>query len=277
MGYSSFYKHIFFKTKLKKKGTIFSYASYKRQQFFYPLFHIKITLSLPYLSATLVLERIIATQKRYWYLSSIIFIIFTPSFIQNTARATTHAQQAVPISRSVQFARLITVLPETIPTATPTLTIIEATPSDQPEPRQIITLPEAPKQQTAVVAPKEIPQTRGVFIWPVTGLITQYPTSYHMAIDIAFRGNSQIAAARTGTVEYAGCVRGGYGCHIVLTHDDGYKSLYGHLSELFVTMGQSVSQNQVIGRMGATGRATGVHLHFEIRQEGTLINPLQFL
>jgi murein DD-endopeptidase MepM/ murein hydrolase activator NlpD len=115
------------------------------------------------------------------------------------------------------------------------------------------------------------------FIWPTSGVITQYPVWYHMALDIANPGAPAILAADSGTVSYAGCLSWGYGCHVVIDHGNGYQTLYAHLSRYDVEAGQSVSQGQVIGVMGSTGRSTGTHLHFEIRQGGQLINPLNFL
>jgi len=115
------------------------------------------------------------------------------------------------------------------------------------------------------------------FIWPTSGSITQYPVWYHMALDIANPGAPAILAADSGTVSYAGCLSWGYGCHVVIDHGNGYQTLYAHLSRYDVEAGQSVSQGQVIGMMGSTGRSTGTHLHFEIRQGGQLLNPLNFL
>lgn len=117
----------------------------------------------------------------------------------------------------------------------------------------------------------------GNFIWPTTGLITQYPVWYHMALDIANASAPPVLAADSGTVSYAGCIEGGYGCHIIIDHANGYQSLYGHLSSIGVAVGQGVGQGQTIGIMGSTGRSTGTHLHFEIRSGGALLNPLSFL
>ena len=117
----------------------------------------------------------------------------------------------------------------------------------------------------------------GNFIWPASGRITQYPTWYHMAVDIANRSAPPILAADSGTVIYAGCIRYGYGCHVVIDHGNGYKTLYAHLSRIYVSIGQKVGKGQAIGRMGSTGRSTGTHLHFEIRWGRRLLNPLKFL
>ncbi|MEI6326981.1 MAG: M23 family metallopeptidase [Candidatus Roizmanbacteria bacterium] len=115
------------------------------------------------------------------------------------------------------------------------------------------------------------------FIWPTNGIITQYPASYHMALDIANPSQPPVIAADTGTVIYSGCFSWGYGCHIIIDHNNGYRSLYGHLSRRDVEQGATVSQGQQIGTMGSTGRSTGTHLHFEIRQGSTLLNPQNFL
>lgn len=116
------------------------------------------------------------------------------------------------------------------------------------------------------------------FIWPTTGSITQYPIWYHVALDIANPSAPPVIAADSGTVSYSNCLGWGYGCHIIIDHGNGYESLYAHLSSLNVSAGQSVGKGQTIGIMGSTGRSTGTHLHFEIRQNGTpLFNILSFL
>lgn len=115
------------------------------------------------------------------------------------------------------------------------------------------------------------------FIWPTSGSISQYPVWYHMAVDIQNPGAPPILASDTGTVTYAGCVRYGYGCSIIIDHANGYESLYAHLSSIGVSPGQAVVQGQQIGIMGSTGRSTGTHLHFEVRSGGVLLNPLNFL
>jgi murein DD-endopeptidase MepM/ murein hydrolase activator NlpD len=134
----------------------------------------------------------------------------------------------------------------------------------------------APVYKTAPV-PQFIAGSGGKFIWPAQGQITQRPVSYHMAIDIANRNAPPIGAGDSGTVTYAGCLRYGYGCHVIINHADGFQTLYGHLSQINVSVGQGVSRGQVIGRMGSTGRSTGTHLHFEVRKNGVLLNPFNFL
>lgn len=138
-------------------------------------------------------------------------------------------------------------------------------------------MPEAaPIIRTAPV-PQFIAGAGGKFMWPAQGLITQYPVSYHMAVDIANASAPPIAAGEAGTVSYAGCLRYGYGCHVIINHIDGYQTLYAHLSSYTVSAGAVVGRGQVIGRMGSTGRSTGTHLHFEVRKNGVPLNPLGFL
>lgn len=115
------------------------------------------------------------------------------------------------------------------------------------------------------------------FIWPTSGVISQYPIWYHMALDIANPSSPSVIAADSGTVTFAGCLNWGYGCHVIIDHGNGYQSLYAHLSRYDVEPGDSVGQGRVIGIMGSTGRSTGTHLHFEIRSGGQLLNPLNFL
>jgi len=115
------------------------------------------------------------------------------------------------------------------------------------------------------------------FVWPTSGVITQYPAWYHMALDIANSAGPAVLAADSGTITYAGCLNWGYGCHVVIDHGNGYQTLYGHMSSFSPNAGDSVSQGQQIGVMGSTGRSSGTHLHFEIRSGGTLLNPINFL
>ena len=140
--------------------------------------------------------------------------------------------------------------------------------------------PEQPKY--AAMAPHYANAIAGVrgssnFIWPTTGIITQYPTWYHMAFDIASNSLPPIIAADTGTVTYAGCINWGYGCHVVVDHGNGYQTLYGHMSAISVNAGQEVNQGQQLGNMGSTGNSTGPHCHFEIRLNGELQNPQNYL
>jgi murein DD-endopeptidase MepM/ murein hydrolase activator NlpD len=117
-------------------------------------------------------------------------------------------------------------------------------------------------------------------IKPTSGIYTTYFRSGHWAVDIADSSKPQISAAANGTVVKAQCGwNGGYGCVIVVDHGDGFQTLYAHLSEIAVSVGDSVSQGGKIGTMGNTGRVygrTGIHLHFEVVDNGKKKNPLAF-
>lgn len=118
----------------------------------------------------------------------------------------------------------------------------------------------------------------GGFVWPAQGGISQGYRFYHKAIDIANRGGGPILAADSGRVVVAGWPdNSGYGNRVVIDHNNGYVTLYAHMSRINVVPGQSVNRGDIIGQMGSTGRSTGVHLHFEIRAGGALQNPLNYL
>lgn len=115
--------------------------------------------------------------------------------------------------------------------------------------------------------------------WPLTerGFITQQlvaeDESQHQGLDIAIPSHSYIRAAGAGEVLEVG--RDSiYGRYVLLDHGQGYQSLYGHAASTLVQTGQQVRRNEVIGLSGSTGRSTAPHLHFEILQEGTPVDPL---
>ena len=70
---------------------------------------------------------------------------------------------------------------------------------------------------------------------------------------------------------------GGFGNEIIIQHDSNYLSLYGHLSEILVNKGDTVKQGQLIGKTGNSGRSTGPHLHFTIKEDGKAVDPVQYL
>lgn len=116
------------------------------------------------------------------------------------------------------------------------------------------------------------------FIWPSGGSITQYYAWYHPGVDIANSSAPGIAASDGGIVVVAGWPDGyGYGNRVVIDHGNGYRSLYAHLSNVYVSVGEKVSRGQLVGQMGSTGRSTGTHLHLEIHYKGVPLNPLAIL
>lgn len=121
------------------------------------------------------------------------------------------------------------------------------------------------------------------YIWPVSGgrITSEYgwrtdpftrERSFHGGIDIGLPEGSPVYASAGGVVIEAG-VKGGYGLAVVIQHDDGLVTLYGHASKILVKKGQRVAQGQLIARVGSTGRATGPHLHFEVRKGEATIDP----
>jgi len=118
----------------------------------------------------------------------------------------------------------------------------------------------------------------GAFVWPTGGQISQGFAWYHKAIDIANRAAPNIVAADAGKVVVAGWPdNSGYGNRVIIDHGNGYKTLYAHMSTIYVVNGQSVGRGSAIGKMGCTGRCTGTHLHFEVIRSGTYLSPLSVL
>jgi murein DD-endopeptidase MepM/ murein hydrolase activator NlpD len=123
--------------------------------------------------------------------------------------------------------------------------------------------------------------SRAGFIWPATGPISSYFGPSHplgIDIDLFSNPNAPIVAAAAGKVVFAGgdpCCS--YGLYVIVEHANGYSTLYAHLSQINVVVGQQVTQGQLLGLGGRTGYATGNHLHFEVRINGTVIDPLSVL
>jgi murein DD-endopeptidase MepM/ murein hydrolase activator NlpD len=117
------------------------------------------------------------------------------------------------------------------------------------------------------------------FIWPVNGsVVSPFGMRWgrmHEGIDIAAGYGTPIAAAASGTVIYAGWM-GGYGNLIIIDHGGGIATAYGHQSS-FAVGGGTVSQGQTIGYVGCTGHCYGPHLHFEVRVNGSAVDPLGYL
>ncbi len=119
----------------------------------------------------------------------------------------------------------------------------------------------------------------GSFMWPAgSSYISTYFAWWHPGIDLPNKAAPPIVAAAGGTVVVAGWPDNyGYGNRVMIDHGNGYQTLYAHLSNIYVSNGERVSRGQTIGKMGSTGRSTGIHLHFEIRFKGIAVNPLSIL
>lgn len=119
----------------------------------------------------------------------------------------------------------------------------------------------------------------GKFIWPTespTHYISQGYKRYHRGIDLPRTNGWGVYASAPGIVQIK-TYRGGYGKLIIINHGGGWSTYYAHLSEYKVSAGQYVEQGQLIAIMGNTGRSTGPHLHFEVRQNGVPLSPLNYL
>jgi murein DD-endopeptidase MepM/ murein hydrolase activator NlpD len=130
-------------------------------------------------------------------------------------------------------------------------------------------------------APGPVKQGSGQLIWPVNGPVTGVfgevrPGHIHAGVDIAVPEGTPIRAADSGTVALMGWV-GGYGNYTCVQHTASMSTCYGHQSSFATSQGASVSQGQVIGYSGNTGNSTGPHLHFEVRINGSPVDPMGYL
>lgn len=155
------------------------------------------------------------------------------------------------------------------------------------------------KQEATVVTEQAVPtvltvgtKARPEYIWPTHGAFTgsygidtiNGANRTHKGIDIAASKGTDIVAARAGTVVYAGWDSGGYGNLVIIEHDNGTQTYYGHNSSILVSVGQFVAQGEHIAEMGSTGRSSGSHCHFEIRTGSYVgkyvsptVNPMDYL
>lgn len=127
--------------------------------------------------------------------------------------------------------------------------------------------------------------------WPlgggVTGYMTQrfgpsrdpftYEWQFHTGLDIAFSPGTPIIVAANGTVVKAEYDPNGYGFYVVVRHRYGFYTLYGHMQRYTVKVGQELSQGDLLGYMGSSGRVTGPHLHFEVRIGTEVVDPMRYL
>jgi len=127
---------------------------------------------------------------------------------------------------------------------------------------------------------------KSIFQTPVKGIYTSlfgdrvdpffHGMAFHNGIDILSRMGTPVKAAREGMVFFTGW-RDGYGKTVMIQHNDGYSTLYGHFSKINVNKGDWVYKDDVIGLIGSTDRSTGPHLHFTIMRHGEIINPILFI
>lgn len=147
-----------------------------------------------------------------------------------------------------------------------------------------------PVTKVVAVGTKERPRTMatGKFQWPLYGRISSgygYRSifgsySFHSGLDITGSYGATISAADGGKVIFAGTGTGSnwsYGKYVVIDHENGFQTIYAHCSSLIVKAGDRVYKGQAIARVGSTGRSTGNHCHFQVKLNGTTVNPYNYL
>ncbi len=130
-----------------------------------------------------------------------------------------------------------------------------------------------PNQPVITVVP-----TESTYQWPLSQFaLTQRFSYVHPGMDLATSKGTPIYPVGEGKVAWINSYAWGYGNHVLITNGPNVQSLYAHLSRILVKPGEEVTKQTEIGEVGATGWATGNHLHFEIYQDGTPVNPLEVL
>ncbi len=148
------------------------------------------------------------------------------------------------------------------------------------------------KKKKNVVTPKKISSksvpksSLKILLWPHRGKITSYfgirrdpfkqTLDFHTGLDIKGDIGAPVKAADEGVVVYVGYTKV-YGNLLMIKHANNIITMYGHLNEIYVKKGVTVSNDSIIGTVGNTGRSTGSHLHFEVRKNNLLVDPLKYL
>jgi murein DD-endopeptidase MepM/ murein hydrolase activator NlpD len=129
------------------------------------------------------------------------------------------------------------------------------------------------------VGPQGTADQIAYYIAPLSAYIKTQGIHGYNGVDLAAPSGTPIVASATGIVTIAreGGWNGGYGSYVVISHANGSQTLYAHMSKVAAYDGQTVAQGQLIGYVGKTGLATGPHVHFEIRKNGVLVNPLSYV
>jgi murein DD-endopeptidase MepM/ murein hydrolase activator NlpD len=135
-------------------------------------------------------------------------------------------------------------------------------------------------QSTSIVPGPTGAASAAGFVWPVHGVLTSgfgwRWGRMHEGVDLAVSTGTPVVAAAAGTVIVAGWM-GGYGNLVVVDHGNGISTAYGHNTSVTVGVGQSVAQGQLIAYSGSTGHSTGPHVHFEVRINGSPVDPMGYL
>jgi murein DD-endopeptidase MepM/ murein hydrolase activator NlpD len=137
------------------------------------------------------------------------------------------------------------------------------------------------KWENKVKLNEDTKAVKGFFIWPVQGQLTSKFGNrngrHHDGIDIGARKGTPIVSAADGKVMFSGWGPTGYGLMVIIKHKNNLTTVYAHNSHNHVHKNQVVKQRQKIASVGSTGRSTGPHLHFEVRNNSHAYNPLQYL
>ncbi|MCX7642096.1 MAG: M23 family metallopeptidase [Elusimicrobiales bacterium] len=122
--------------------------------------------------------------------------------------------------------------------------------------------------------------------WPVTGYITSsfgyrihpftFSYDFHSGVDIVNTPGIDVKVTADGVVRYTGWAMG-YGLCVIVDHGFGYTTLYGHLSQVMVKVGDIIKRGTIIGKLGSTGTSTGPHLHYEVWEYGVPKNPIKYI
>ena len=161
---------------------------------------------------------------------------------------------------------------------------VEHRPQDPLPPSKAERKGKSPDRELASKAPAPQPDGRPArleFIWPVKGPVTTWfgvqQGRRHDGIDIVAPKGTPVRAAERGKVIYSDDGMSGYGNLVILQHEGGFHTVYAHNSRNLVDVDEVVNKSQVIAEVGDTGRATGNHLHFEIRKNRRAVDPMQYL
>ncbi len=170
---------------------------------------------------------------------------------------------------------MVLVLPGAVPPPPPIPAAVSVVEAGNPEPE-----PAAAPEPASNPYP---PSSTG-YIWPYYGPVSSpfgepRGGGYHKGVDLDGFGNygAPIVAAAEGTVVLAAWDDWGLGYHVIIQHADGSRTVYAHLSQIYVSQGQYVSQGETVGALGDSGYATGPHLHFELWIGGVPVDPLAYL
>lgn len=235
-----------------------------------------------------------ASASQFRLLGTAIFQGDASALIENTL---TGEQKFIDINDSVDGYLVREILSEKVvlesegkryELASATLTTAAASPTPTIQAPVVVKQAPAPEEKNTVSTPKPAQKKKSAlqFSLPMAGRFVSGfgsrkdpwggGTKTHNGVDIAAPQGTRIRAAADGTVKEA-AYKGLLGRHVIIDHGNGYETVYAHMYRLAVKAGQEVSSGDVIGYEGSTGRSTGPHLHFEVRKNGTPVNPGSFV